>query len=95
MDQIDIQGWAHSYGNEVGSDIIKTGCSAHIMALRIPRVDMPRQVKDEYWKWAEDKILDPIKEQNPDLYRDLVEWHRRWITQVVNMHLTEGGQSEE
>ena len=95
MDQIDIQGWAHSYGNEIGSDIIKTGRSAHIMALLIPRVDMPRQVKDEYWKWVEDRILDPIKEQNPDLYRDFVQWHRRWIAQVVNMHLTEGGQSEE
>lgn len=91
MNQIDIQGWAHRYGNEIGTDIIKTGRSTHIMALLIPRVDMPRQVKDEYWEWVEDRILDPIKEQNPNLYRDLVEWHQRWIAQVVNMHLTEGG----
>ena len=95
LDQIDIQGWAHSYGNEIGSDIIKTGRSAHIMASLTPPVEAPQKVRDEYWNWVEDRILAPIKEQDPDLYLELVEWHRRWIAEVVNMHLTEGGQSEE
>ena len=95
MDQIDIQGWAHSYGTETGANIVKTGRSAHIMALLTSPVEESPQVKDEYWNWIEDRVLAPIKEQYPDLYLELVEWHRRWIAKIVDMDLIEEKKNDE
>ena len=97
MEQVDIRGWAHSFEKENGTDIVKTGRSAYIMmVLTPPEAEVPRKVTDEYWNWVEDRILAPIKEQSPDLYFELVEWHRRWIAKVVDGDQTEeGGQGDE
>ncbi len=89
LDQIGIQGWAHSYGPEIGANIVKTGRSAHIMAVLTPPVEEPQKVREEYWNWVEGRVLAPIKEQYPDLYLELVEWHRRWIAKIVDMDLIE------
>ena len=88
IDQIDIRGWAHSYGTESGADIVNIGRSAHIMVLLTPPIKEPQQVKKEYWDWVEDRVLKPIKEQYSDLYLELVEWHRRWIAESVDIDLT-------
>lgn len=95
MDQIDIQGWAHSYGTDIGSNIAKTGRSAFIMWLLTPPVEGPQQIKDKYWNWVEDRVLAPIKEQEPELYLELVEWHRRWIAETADMDLIEGRGNDE
>lgn len=95
MDQLDIRGWAHSYGPESGFDIVKAGRSAHIMAVLTPPVEESQQIKDEYWNWVEGKVLAPIKEQYPGLYLELVEWHRRWIAEIVDMDLIEGRRNDE
>ena len=92
MDQVDIRGWAHSFGRENGTDIAKTGRSAYILAVLIPPVNVPQEVTDEYWNWVEDSILAPIKKQYPDLYFELVKWHRRWIETVANRDQTEEGR---
>ena len=89
LDQIGIHGWAHSYGPEIGANIVKTGSSAHIMAVLTPPVEEPQKVRDEYWNWVEGRVLAPIKEQYPDLYLELVEWHQRWIANIVDMDLME------
>ena len=94
MDQIDIRGWAHSYGTENGTDIVRVGRSAFIMWLLTPPVEEPQQIKDEYWNWIEGRILAPIKEQYPDLYLELVEWHRRWIAETADMDLIEGSGND-
>ena len=95
MDQIDIQGWAHSYGIDIGANIVKTGRSAFIMWLLTPPVEDPQQIKDKYWNWVEDRILAPIKEQERELYLELVEWHRRWIAETADMDLIEGRGNDE
>lgn len=96
MEQVDMRGWAHSFGKENGADIAKTRRSAYILAVLIPPADVPQEVTDEYWNWVEESILAPIKEQFPDLYFELVEWHRWWIAKVANRDQTEeGGQGDE
>ncbi len=59
------------------------------MLLTAPS-DAPRDVKDAYWSWAEDRVLAPVKEQYPDLYAWIVEWQRRQISEMADMELTEG-----
>ena len=89
MAQIDIRGWAHSFGKEHGNNIINTGRGAYILLILIPPDDVPQQVKDEYWNWVEETVLTPIKEQYPDLYSWIVEDRRKWIAKVSDMDTTE------
>lgn len=89
VDQVDVRGWAHRLGAENGDNIVKTGRGAHVLMLLRPPFDAPQDVKDAYWSWAEGRVLAPIKEQYPDLYAWIVEWQRRWISEMADVELTE------
>ena len=89
MDLIDIRGWAHSFGPENGSDLVKTGRGAYILSVLIPPpTEVPQKVRDAYWNWVEERILSPIKEQYPDLYFWIVEWQQRYISKMADMDIT-------
>lgn len=89
MNQIDIRGWAHSFGEENGDNIAKTGRSGYLLLLLTPPVNVSQKVQDEYWNWVQEKILEPIKEEDSDLYSWIVEEQRRLIERVVDMNITE------
>ena len=89
MAQIDIRGWAHSFGKEHGDNIVKTGHGAYILLVLTPPDDVPQQVKGEYWSWVEEMILTPIKEQSPTLYSWLVEEQRRLIARASETDITD------
>ena len=86
MGQIDVRGWAHTLGKEIGDNVVRTGRGAYIPMLLTPPVDVPRRVRDEYWSWVEERILAPIKEQYPNLYLDLIECYRRRIVDVADIN---------
>ena len=90
MDQIDIRGWAHRLEKEIGDNMVTTGRSAHILMILVPPVEDPLGVNEEYWGWVEERVLASIKEQYPDLYLELIEWHRRWIAKIIDVDLIEG-----
>ena len=87
MSQIDIRGWAHSFGKENGDSLVKTERGAYILLLLTPLVDVSQEVQDEYWSWIEERILAPIKEQYPDLYSWFVDWQRRMIVEIADMDI--------
>ena len=95
LNQIDVRGWASSFGGEVGDNFVKTGRVAYILMLLAPRIDTPQEVKDEYWEWLENQVLFPIQEQFPDLYLWIVTWYRNEIAKMSNMDLTEGEPYDE
>lgn len=88
-DQIDVRGWAHSFGGETGENFIKAGHGVHILLLLTPPTDASREIKDEYWDWIEDMVLTPIKEEYPELYSWMIEWHRRQVTEMADIDLSE------
>lgn len=90
VDQVDIRGWAHSFGAENGDTIVKTGRGAYILMLLTPPAHAPHDVKDGYWSWVEGKVLAPVKEQYPALYAWIVECEKRQISRMADMELTEG-----
>ena len=90
VSQIDIRGWAHSFGPENGDKLTRIGPGEHIMILLTPPPDAPQEVRAAYWNWAEKRILAAIKEQKPDLYARIVEWQRTWIGEISEMELPEG-----
>ncbi len=95
MDQIDLRGWAHIYDTEAGDYMVKTGRGAYTLLVLMPPHSESQIVRDEYWSWVEERVLTPIKEQYSSLYLELVEWHKNWIADVVNVNLAEGGQIDE
>lgn len=95
LNQIDVRGWASSFGSEVGDNFVKTGRVAYVLMLLAPLIDTPQEVKDEYWEWVENRVLFPIKEQFPDLYLWIVTWYSNEIAKMSNMDLTEGEQYDE
>ena len=89
INQIGIRGWAHSFGKEKGDNIAKTGRGGYLPLLLTPPVDVAREVQDEYWSWVQERILDPIKEEDSDLYSWIVEQQRRIIASAADMDITE------
>ena len=87
LNQMDVRGWAHSLGKEDGDNMVKTRHTESILSMLAPPIEEPQKVKDEYQRWVDERVLAPLKEQNPDLYLDLVEWYRRRITDVVGKYM--------
>jgi hypothetical protein len=88
-DQIDIRGWAHRLDNDLGDNLVKTGRGTHILLLLMPLRDISEDIQQEYRKWAEERILMPIRESNPELYSWISNWQRTQIAAIANMDLDE------
>lgn len=86
-DQIDTRGWAHCLDTKSAAGIIKTGQGNHIFLLLTPPLDTPKNIQEAYWKWVEYRVLDPIKEQFPEIYNWIVDLHRQQISDVVDKFL--------
>ncbi len=89
FDQIDVRGWAHTFGDEIGDNLVNVGRVAHIVLLLLPPSESPPEILTEYWSWVETRILDPLKEQFPELYDRIVEWRRKYVAEMADTDLTE------
>lgn len=86
---INAQGWAHRMGTGHGDEFVRMGRGAHLLMFLTPPWDAGPVVRDAYWTWVEERVVVPVKEQFPELYAWLVEWHRRQISQMVQQGLSE------
>lgn len=93
VDQIDVRGWAHRLVPESADNFVRIGHAAHILLLLTPPTGVQQSVADAYWNWVEDRILVPIKEQFPEVYEWLVDWHRSHVAELVETQLSEGDMS--
>ena len=89
VDQVDIRGWAHSFSGDNRDNLIKTGHGTNILILLTPPPGCPREIKNAYWRWVEERFLAPIKEQYFDLYAWIVDWYKRMIAEFADSDLTE------
>lgn len=89
LDQVDTRGWAHRMGVENRDHFVSVGRGANIMRMFIPLQDVSMEVQEYYWNWIEEKILLPIKEQNPDLYSWIVDLYKRQIAKLGDTFLAE------
>ena len=88
-DQIDVRGWAHSFGPADGDNIVRIGRVGHLLMLLTPPTDAPPEITDSYWNWVERRILTPLKEEFPDVYAWIVKRYRSEITNMADMKPTE------
>ena len=93
LEQIDIRGWAHSFEFEHANNIIHIGRANYILLLLLPLADVKKETMEAYWNWIDDAILSPMKEQFPEIYNWLVNWHSSHIADLVkNKDSLEGNQ---
>lgn len=90
LDQVDVRGWAHRFGSESGDNIVSAGRGVLILMMLAPLPETPQDVNDEYWSWIEVRVLTPIKEQYPDLFALILDWHKRKIAGIADTDLEEG-----
>ena len=95
-DQLDVHGWAHLFGTETRDETIESERSRIIVLLLTSLdVDVPRNIREAYWAWLEDRVLAPVKEFEPALYTLIIDLKRRQISELTYAVLTEMGQEDE
>ena len=83
IDQIDVRGWAHRFGDDAGANFVKTGRGIYILLLIMPPDNLSADMQEAYLKWIDELILAPIKEQEPDLYSWIENWEITHIAQLI------------
>lgn len=52
-------------------------------------------IRDAYWSWMEERVLAPIKEQDPSLYSWILDMKREQVLEAAELDLTEKVGHEE
>ena len=87
--QLDLRIWAHCFESDTGEHMVGRGYVAHVMLMLLLPIEELQQVKEDYWRWIEDRVLDPLREQSPELYLELVEWYRGHIASMADKYADE------
>ena len=95
IDQVDVCGWSHVPGGDIGDNYVDSVSRMYILQVLNLSTDMPQEVEDKYWHWAEDRVLTPIKKQNPDTYLWIVDWYKKHITDMADLDVNEGNRHDE
>jgi hypothetical protein len=88
ISQIDVLGWVHCFGDEVGINIINYGRQDYIMLLLVAPNDISSEIREEYWNWIEERVLIPIQVEAPDLYLLIVDRFRKMITDLIDSKIS-------
>ena len=83
IDQVNIQFWVNRLDSKIEEDAYIVEFGEQVMVAILSAPGMPRQVREKYWEWAEERILAPIKEQHADLYSWIVKWYEKKIAESI------------
>ena len=86
---MDVRGWAHTVGIDGGKHIFQTKYAESILAMFSLAIELPPKVRDNYRSWTEERVLAPLKENNPDVFRYLLESYKGHISHVVEKCMKE------
>lgn len=95
IEQVDLRGWAHSFGKENRDNIVRTMFGDHILKLIMPPSMESQKIVNEYQNWVEENVFVPIKEQCPDLYDQIVRLQKRAISNMSDIALLQEKHSDE
>ena len=76
IDQLDI---------ENGDNVLRAGRGGMILALLVPPADAPQEIRDAYRKWAEVRVLAPVKEQYVPTCMRLIVNRGNYKTQISEL----------
>ena len=89
LESVDILGWFRSLADKNKNNMDETEFEGQgIVRLLFP-MGISQEILQEYWRWAEDKILIPIKTLRPGLYSWLLKWYREQVSRLVEVAMAE------
>jgi len=88
VEQVDIRGWAQRLIPENADDVIRVERASNILLLLVRPSDVQQSVVDAYWEWLEEKVLAPLKDQFPEVYKRLVDWYRNQFVKMIETRLS-------
>lgn len=86
---LDIRGWAHCLSGVSADYLVNDTYGGLIALLLFPPANLSKDILEEFWNWAEEEILVPIRENNPKLYIWLIDCYRKKIAYIANTSLPE------
>jgi hypothetical protein len=89
LDMLDLRGWAHRLDAGGFKQLVERGHSAQLMSLLMSPRDVSYAVENKYLEWADESILKALRDENPELYRSLVERIKEFIARVVERKVSE------
>ena len=95
IDKVNMEGWIQSLYHNNKDSIAHNTFGLQILTMIPPPSDVPRSVGEGYWKWLEDRILLPVKNEHPDLYSWIVEFYKKEISKLAEKYLNEEAKETE
>jgi hypothetical protein len=86
LEQLDIRKWGNHYRIEGHPEISGLRFRGQILALGLMTSSVPTAVKDRYWRWVEDRVLEKVKQEQPELFAEVVQH----VKSIVNEASKEG-----
>jgi len=61
---------------------------AQIMSLLMPPTKITTEIKEKYWEWVEERLLNTIKMENPEIYSLIIKRVQELISHIPDTSLT-------
>jgi len=90
LEQVDIRQWAPHYRIEGHPDISDLRFRAQILAFSMLTTSVPEDVRNRYWQWVEDTVLEKVKREQPDVFADVVRQLKSIIINEASNDGTDG-----
>lgn len=89
LQQFDLRGWAHVLVGDAGEEVGNTGRLAFVLMLASVPPDVSGELKDEYWRWVEERIVIPVKEEFPELYELIVQSQKQYFERTKELGIND------
>jgi hypothetical protein len=83
FDLMDYRPWSHCQKDADSISIAVHGHKMHIMSLIFKSLDLPSEIRNRYWEWIEEQILDELKQEDPDVYSWLIQEVKKSFSHVI------------
>ena len=81
---IDFRGWAHCFDGSAGYEMARYGAGIHISTLFLAPEGMAVDVKERYWKWFDERIIESLKHDDPASFR--------WLIKSAKAHISNNSE---
>jgi hypothetical protein len=82
VEQFDIRQWAHRFTTEEQPDVASERYRGQVLSLAMLNTGVSFEIKQKYWQWFEETILERIREEQQDLYNDIIKQVRSTISEA-------------
>ena len=79
----DVRGWTHRLDDSVVE--LQERYRSWILVLMMLCTGKPQSIKEAYWRWFDSRLVESLREHDPDTYYYLVEWAMKHVFESVEL----------